>query len=135
MDSEGMHLMKISKKMRLPISFFMALLLSHIPALAAAKVQRINPQANLMLPTASVLEELGRTQNVERVREFLQDSEVRAELIKRGVSPEEAKKRIASLNDSELRQLSMQVKEARFGGDILVTILVIVLIIYFLTRL
>lgn len=77
-----MHLMKISKKMRLPVSLFMALLLSHIPALAAAKVQRINPQANLMLPTASVLEELGRTQNVERVREFLQDSEVRAELIK-----------------------------------------------------
>ena len=87
-----------------------------------------------MLSTASVVTELNETDRENSIHKFLDQPEVQSELVKQGVSPDELKQRLASLSDAELRQLSLQVSEARFGGDILVTILLVLLIIYIFKR-
>jgi hypothetical protein len=65
---------------------------------------------------------------------YLNEGHVRDQLIQNGVAPEEASVRLASLSDQELRQLATQVQEARAGGDILVTILLVVLIVFLVKR-
>lgn len=103
----------------------MAILITNIPALALEPV---------MLSTSSVIEDLSRTQTENKVQDFLNKNEVKNELVKQGVSPEEATHRLASLSDRELHQLSLQIEQARYGGDILITVLLVVLIIYLMKR-
>ena len=108
------------------ISFFMCLLMSNLPAVAGTNQS--------MISTNVVVAELDRTQAEQKINDYLTRSDVRAALIDRGVSPDEVSSRLASLSESELRGLSMQVEQARAGG-ILVTILIVVLIIFLIKRL
>jgi hypothetical protein len=87
-----------------------------------------------MIPTSVVLAESYRAEADNNIQEFLRIAEVRTELTKRGLSSEEVTARLASLSEQERGQLSIQIKEARAGGDILITFLLIVLIIYFIKR-
>jgi hypothetical protein len=87
-----------------------------------------------MIPTSTVVENLSRAQAEQNVQTFLSQENVRKALLERGVSPDEVSSRLASLSETELRQLSGQVQQARAGGDILVAILIIVLIIFLIKR-
>jgi hypothetical protein len=104
----------------------MSLLMTDIPALALAE--------GSMISTSAVVANLERTQTQAKIQDYLKRSDVQKALIERGVSPEEASLRLASLSQAELRQLSAEVEYAQAGGDILVTILVIVLIIFLIKR-
>lgn len=106
----------------------MSALMTNIPAQAVAHT------ASSMIPTISVVNDLDRAQNEKNLQELVKTDEVRNALLERGISPDEVSGRMASLSDSELRQLSMQVETARVGGDILVTILVVILIIFLIKR-
>lgn len=110
----------------------MALLISHIPNIVLA--ESLTSPKNEMISTSMVLAETTRSQDEKNIRDYLQKSEVQNELIKQGISSDEATARLANLSEQEIRQLSNQVKEARAGGDILVAVLLVVLIIYFVQR-
>lgn len=107
-------------------SFMMCFVLSNIPAIAVAN--------QAMISTQAVVAELDRAQTEQKISEYLSRTEVKEELMKRGVSAEEVSSRLASLSETELRALSSQVEQARAGGDILVTILIVVLIIFLIKR-
>lgn len=114
-----------SKLFKSSLSLILSFLLTQIPSLAAAQE---------MIPAHVAVADFDRSQAELSVRNYLQEQEVKEALLKYGVSAEEASSRLASLSESEMRDLSSQVKEARAGGDILITVLVVVLIIYFIKR-
>ena len=55
---------------------------------------------------------------LQKVDAFLGEQAVVAQLIKLGVSPEQARARLAKLNDAQLTQLAGQVDKLKAGGDI-----------------
>lgn len=105
----------------------MAIIFSSMPQLALAEtVQTFN-----MVSTSSVVSEMTVSFEVE---ELLNNSEVQKQLVANGLTQEEATKRLAALSPAEMNQLSLQIQEARAGGDILFTILIVVLIIFLVQR-
>jgi hypothetical protein len=112
-------------KFKTLVALFMSALMSQVPSTALA---------GNMIPTSSVVAELSRAELQNDIESYLQEDQVRSELAKNGVSSEEISSRLASLSELELRQLAGQVQEARAGGDILMTILIVVLIIFLIKR-
>lgn len=120
--------MLLSKPFKSVCALSMAAFISQAPAVGMAEV------SSHMLPTTVLIEELNREEATARVQDFLSRDDVQAALIQRGLSPAEASERLASLSVAELNDLSKQVQEAKAGGDILVTILIVVLIIFLIKR-
>lgn len=119
--------------MKMPaLRFFMAFVMSNVPNVLMADTVS-GPQAE-MISASKVLGEITRTQAERNVRDYLEKSEVKNELLKNGISSDEAIARLSILSEQEIRQLSGQVNEARAGGDILLAVLLVVLIIYFAKR-
>lgn len=118
--------MRFSKSFLTACSFFMCLMISNIPGVAVA--------SQAMISTNAVIADLDRAQTEQKIQEFLNTTQVRQALIDQGVAPDEVSSRLASMSDTELRMLSGQVEQARAGGDILVTILIVVLIIFLIKR-
>jgi hypothetical protein len=118
--------MRIPKNFRNCCVLVLSLMLSHLPQVAIAESQ--------MIPTAQVAEEMSRAEAQAQVETFLKKPELREALIARGISPDEASSRLAALSDSELRQMATEMNSAQYGGDILLAILLVVLIIYFAKR-
>ena len=110
------------------LAISISILISNVPQIAVATV------AVKMIPAHVVLAELSRVETEREIQNFLQNSNVQKELIMHGLTAEEASARIANLSDLEIRQLSSQLQEARAGGDILVTVLIVVLILFLLNR-
>lgn len=117
-------------------SLSMAFIMSSVPNVVLA--DKLSSSSVEMIPSSVVLNEIsraeGRLEAEAEVRSFLQKSEVQSELAKQGLSAHEISARLASLSEQELQQLHGQVKEARAGGDLLVTVFLVVLIIYFIQR-
>lgn len=122
------------KNFRFWIAVFMSFVMGYVPTYATA--QGVSPVATGggMITTSAVIAELSRSEMEQSVRDAVKHEEVKNALLKNGVSPDEVSQRVASLSDSELRELSGQLNQARAGGDILVTILVVVLIIFLVRR-
>ena len=118
--------MRMSNLTKVCVSFVMAFFMTPIPSVALAETQ--------MIATSVVVTELTRAQTEQKIQSFLQRQDVQKELTKQGVSSAEVSKRLASLSDNELRQLSGQMDQARYGGDILIAILIVVLIIFLIKR-
>lgn len=118
--------MLFSKSSKIIGSITMSLFLTNVPAMAVAETG--------MIQTHSVVNDLTRSEARQNVHDFLSRSEVQEELIARGLTLDEATLRVASLSEQELTQLSGQISQARAGGDVLVTILLVVLIIFLIKR-
>ena len=110
----------------------LALLMSNLPHVVFAET--VKSSASPMIPATTVVAELTRAQALANVQDFLSKPEVRQQLAKSGLSEREAELRVASLSETELKQLSNQMDQARAGGDILVAILLVVLIIFLIKR-
>ncbi len=123
-----MKLSSISKNITIAT---LTVLMSHIPNVALADVAI---QKQEMISAGSVLADISREEAAKEVKNYLSKTEVQAELMKHGLTADEVNTRLASLSKQELQQLAGQVQEARAGGDILVTILIVVLIIYLIKR-
>lgn len=65
----------------------------------------------------------------ERIASFLEREDVRQQLQAQGVSPTQAKARVAALTDEEARQLAGQVDSLPAGGDILGVLLTVFLVL------
>lgn len=112
------------------ICIVMAVLLSNVQvALAESTVPK-------MIPTMNLVEEMSRSESVKNITELISRDEVRAELEKVGLSTSEVTKRLASLSDSEIRDLTRQLDQARYGGDVggILIVIVLVLLIIFLAK-
>lgn len=110
----------------------LSLSLSHLPQVVFAETIQAN---NKMISTSEVLLKFDRKMAEEKLTSLLNHQEIEKKLVAQGISVAEAKSRIASLSDIELQNLSQQIEKAQYGGDILVTVLLIVLIIYLVKRL
>jgi len=109
----------------------LVLCLAHIPEVASAAA------ADQMIPTQAVVDSLSRADLEAKVQSYLDRADLQKELKKLGVAPEEVSKRVASLSDVELKQLANQMDQARYGGDvvgILIVVLVVLMIIFFAKR-
>jgi len=118
--------MRFSKTFLNICALMMALTMSNLPQVVFAESQ--------MISTAEVAEELSRGEAQQKVEGYLQRQEVRQGLLDRGISPDEVSQRLASLSDTELKQMATEMDRAQYGGDILVAILIVVLIIYLIKR-
>lgn len=93
--------------------------------------------AGNMIATSSVVDQMSRTQDQQRVTEFMGRQDVQDQLIKLGVSPAEAQKRVAGLSDREMRKIAGDIEAENAGGSvfgILAIVLIVILIIYFAKR-
>lgn len=119
-------------KSRNAIIAVLTLCLSHLPNVAFAEVAMNNTQQ--MVPTSVVVEEFNRQQTEAKVLNFINKDEVQTKLVSQGLSADEAKLRVASLSNQELQTLATQIDQAQYGGDILVAILLVILIIFLVKR-
>ena len=90
-----------------------------------------------MIPTAAVVEQLSRTQSEAQIIELISRADVQAQMESFGLSKNQVTERLATLSDTEIRELTKQIDQAKFGGDGVVGILVlvvVVLLIIFLVR-
>lgn len=90
-----------------------------------------------MITTNEVVTEMTRAQSQGKVANFMDRKDVQNQMVKFGVSPEEASKRVAGLSDAELRKIAGEIDKSTVGGDvggILVIVLLVILIIYFAKR-
>ncbi len=124
--------MKISKSCRIVIAFIMSFFMSNIAQVAVAA--ELTETSQKMISTSAALAEVTREKAETDVRNFIQNSDVNDALLKHGLTQEEISSRLANLSEQEMRQLSMQVNEAKAGGDILVTVVLILLIIFLAKR-
>ena len=124
--------MFFTKKIKLTITIVLTTLMSHLPNVVMA--EEMAAQKGEMIATSVVVNDFNRQRMETEVLNYLNKDEVRQKLIANGISPDEATARLASLSNQELQDMSKQVQQARYGGDILFTILVVVLIIFLIKR-
>lgn len=120
--------MRFNRKVKTATVLTMAVIFSNAPQVVLAEA------ANQMIPTSILIEELTKEQARENISEFLNQSEVEKQLLARGLSKEEVTSRLAALSKSELNLIASQIDQAKAGGNILITILVVVLIIFLIKR-
>ncbi len=127
--------MILQPKFRIYVIAFMTLIFTHLPNVAFAEVAMSQVQSGQMVATNMVVADLTRAQAQEKIEDILNhQSELRQKLAEKGLSAEEISVRLASLSDSEMKQLAQQMDSAHYGGDILIAILIVVLIIFLIKR-
>lgn len=112
-------------KLRTLIAITMSVIMTNAPSLAFAEG---------MISTNIVVEQMTRNENQTKLDQFLLQDEIQTELSKQGLTVDEVRTRLASLSPRELQDLSNQMDQARAGGSILVTVLLVVLIIFIVKR-
>ena len=85
-----------------------------------------------VIGTQTMLEQGARQAQVEHVQQLLSQSTVEEQMIALGVNPADAKLRVASLTDSELRAIEGQLEQLPAGGSALVIIGAVFLVLLIL---
>jgi hypothetical protein len=123
--------------MRFPTTFVSGLVFVLSFAMVGVSYSQ-NARAAGMISTSQAVADFSRAQNIAAVNSFLQRREVQSELVKRGVSPQEAQSRIASLSDFELQKIAGNIETAPAGAEVIViglgTLLLIIIIILLVRR-
>ena len=98
------------QKMIKPVSFFLICSFFLLDFSAqTAKAQ--------MIGTSTVIAAQKQEANRERITAFLGRDDVHQVMVLRGVNPDEAQKRVASLSDSELTKIYHAMDQLPAGGD------------------
>ena len=66
---------------------------------------------------------------IDDLKSLVEREDVREKLVSLGVSPEYAYKRIAAMNESELRAVQQKIDEMPAGGDVLVVLGVVLVVL------
>jgi len=85
------------------------------------------------LPVQAGMIGTGEVLQRERIHEFLDRAEVQAQLLARGVDPQDAKTRVAALTDAEAAQLAARIDELPAGGVSIIGAILIVFLVLLLT--
>lgn len=80
------------------------------------------PVSAAVIETADALSMQARDERIADIQRNLSSQEVQQAMITMGVDPEQARARVASLNDAELAQLATQLETLPAGGDALALI-------------
>ena len=113
---------------RFVIALMISFTLTELPIMKA--------QAGL-ISTQEAYSDFTRGNGESTIREFMNRSDVKDKLVELGVDPIDAQKRIASLSDSDVKKLDIDIQKATVAGDIggiLVVVLLVILIIYLAKR-
>lgn len=121
--------MKFVLSFKFIVAVCLSLSMSNITQAAVAHKQMISTTEAI-----EAVDQFDRTQVRGEIEEILNQDEVKKALLANGVSTSEVQIRLANMSNTELHQMAGQLKEVRAGGDILVTILLVVLIIYLVRR-
>lgn len=120
--------MKFTRFFRCLVALTLSLILTGTPQVASAE----------MVSTREAVGELARSQTIEHIREYLARTEVREQMAKHRVDANEVSTKLASMNNSELRQINNQITMARAGGDAIIisltTVLIVILILLLIGR-
>lgn len=108
---------------RLILFYVLSFSMIQIPLLKSAHANES------MITTSVAIEDFNRTQTEGNLNQFLARQDVKDQLVKLGVSPEEATRRLASLSDADLKKLSSEIDHQTAGGDIVGVLLVVVLVL------
>ena len=111
--------MKIKSVLRIP--FLLLLSLAFVPGSHTANAA--------MISTGQAVSRLSHEADRKKIAEFVNRGDVKLQLIKFGVNPAEASMRLASLSDKEVHNLSAQIDSSTAGGDPIVGVLSLVLIV------
>lgn len=84
--------------------------------------------------TETVISESATADQRAQVLSLLERDDVQERLVQYGVSPEEAKQRVASMTNEELAQMAERIDEMPAGAGALVLALVLVILIIILVR-
>jgi len=91
-----------------------------------------------MLTTQEVVSQVSHTENLAKVNNFIQRTEVKEKMVAMGVDPVEASLRLDHLSNAEVADMAWQIDNNVAGSDVIViglgTILLIVIIILLLQR-
>jgi hypothetical protein len=85
-----------------------------------------------MVDTPSMLSHKERSTQVELVETFIAREEVRSQMEAMGVNPALAAERVASLTDSQLQQLALNIQNAPAGSGVLGVVIAVLVIILLL---
>ena len=113
-------MLKFKRQVSLVMAILMLMIYAPLPSAIAA-----------MIPTDEATGPVANADQRAKVDAFLNRVDVIKIIEAQGVDPEEARKRVASLTDSEIDQLAHKIDQLPTGGDILGTI-VIIGVIFFL---
>jgi hypothetical protein len=83
-----------------------------------------------MIGTETVIDADRAKSAREYLNRFLAREDVRSALISQGIDPQEAKNRIDSLTDQEAQFVADRLEQLPAGGDIFVTLLVVVFLVF-----
>ena len=122
--------MKIPMKLKLFCIYLLSAIMTHIPDVALAE----SASAMKMIPTSAVVSDLNAADAKANINNFLNREDVQKQLMANGITADEAALRVAALSPAEMKNLSSQLEQARAGGDILLAILIVVLIIFLIQR-
>lgn len=87
----------------------------------------------LPLPAQAGMIDTGDLVQRERIHEFLDRADVRAQLIARGVNPQDVSARVAALSDAEAAELAARIDELPAGGVSIIGAILIVFLVLLLT--
>ena len=94
----------------------------------------------MYIPVQSIFAAMVKTETVladgemlparEKIRAFLDRSDVQAALTARGINPSEAKARVDSLSDAEVKKIAARIDELPAGGDALGFVIIAALVFF-----
>lgn len=70
-----------------------------------------------LVGTGEVVEEAAAAEDRARVKAFLARDDVQEQLVELGIDPSEARSRVESLTDAEVRRIAGRLEQAPAGGD------------------
>lgn len=112
----------------------LAYVLSFTLSLSPLTVQKAHAG---MISTSTLVDDLARGEHEQNVANFLSREDVKKQLMTLGISDADAQRRVSSLSDRELKNLSGEVDQALAGGSvagILIVVILVLLIIYLVKR-
>lgn len=126
--------MKIPKVLRFYCCILSSVLMVNLPHFAYAQPNVSGDGIFQMIPTEVVISSLNQAQVQAQMENFLSRAEVIDYLNEQGLNKEEVLRRTSALSELELKQLMSEVDQARAGGDVLMTILIVILIVFLARR-
>jgi hypothetical protein len=104
-------------------------LISGIVVAAMLAVSSWVPANAAMVTTEQLVSSDVRDARIAQVQGFLARADVKKQLETWGVASDQAEARVAKLSDSELEQLAMNIDQQPAGGDVLVILGVVFLVL------
>ncbi len=104
-------------------------LVSGVVVAAMLAVSSWVPANAAMVSTEQLVSGQARDVHIAHVQGFLARADVKQQLESWGVAPEQAELRVAKLSDSELEQLSATIEQQPAGGEVLVILGIVFIVL------